>query len=70
MSDEEIFGDFEDLETGEVHKAEDKSDDSMGEGQASDEDETGEGKENQTEGDDKRLERKKKQKAAFDALYP
>ena len=69
MSDEDIFGDFEDLETGEVHKAQDKSD-SEGEGQASDEGEREEEEEKETEGGDKRLEKKKKQKATFDAMYP
>ena len=69
MSDEEIFGDFEDLETGEMHKAQDKSD-SEGEGQASDEGEKEGSEKKDTEGKDKRLEEKKKQKAAFDAMYP
>lgn len=69
MSDEDIFGDFEDLETGEVHKAEDKID-SEGEGEGSDEDGGDENEAKKTEGEDTRLEKKKKQKAAFDAMYP
>ena len=72
MSDEELFGDFEDLETGKVHRGKDKNDsDSDGEGHASDdnklvEDDGG----NKTEQDGERLEKKKKRKAAFDAVYP
>ena len=69
VSDEDIFGDFEDLETGEMHKAQDKSD-SEGEGQASDDGEREEEEAKETGGEDKRLEKKKKQKAAFDAMYP
>lgn len=70
VSDEDIFGDFEDLETGEVHKAQDKSD-SEGQGQASDEGEREEEEEEKgAGGEDQRLEKKKKQKAAFDAMYP
>ena len=61
-----MFGDFEDLETGEVHTADDKHN-SEREGQ---EDEQDESEEEKTDGADKRMELKKKQKAAFDATYP
>lgn len=61
-----MFGDFEDLETGEIHKADD-NEQSEGEGPG---DENDESEEKKTEGDDSRLEKKKKQKAAFDAVYP
>lgn len=59
-----MFGDFEDLETGEVHKA-DESGHSEGEGEGNDENE-----EKKIEGDETRLEKKKKQKAAFNSVYP
>lgn len=65
--DEEIFGDFEDLETGEVHKA-GANENSQGEGEQSDVDETdGEDPEGEKTS---RIEKKRKQKAAFDAMYP
>lgn len=68
MSDEDIFGDFEDLETGEIHTADDKElSEGEGEGEG---DENDESEEKKTEGDEGRLEKKKKQKAAFDAMYP
>ena len=66
VSDDEMFGDFEDLETGEVHTADDKHN-SERERQ---EDEQDESEEEKTDGADKRMEMKKKQKAAFDATYP
>lgn len=66
VSDDEMFGDFEDLETGEVHTADDKHN-SEREGQ---EDEQDESEEEKTDGADRRMELKKKQKAAFDATYP
>ena len=66
VSDDEMFGDFEDLETGEVHTADDKRN-SEREGQ---EDEQDESEEEKTDGADRRMEMKKKQKAAFDATYP
>lgn len=66
VSDDEMFGDFEDLETGEVHTADDKHN-SEREGQ---EDEQDESEEEKTDGADRRMEMKKKQKAAFDATYP
>lgn len=65
ISDDEMFGDFEDLETGEVHTADDKHN-SEREGQ---EDEQDESEEEKTDGADRRMELKKKQKAAFDATY-
>lgn len=65
--DEEIFGDFEDLETGEVHKAA-ANETSQGEGEESDSDEIDE---KDPEGEEtSRIEKKRKQKAAFDAMYP
>lgn len=66
VSDDEMFGDFEDLETGEVHTADDKHN-SERERQ---EDEQDESEEEKTDGADRRMEMKKKQKAAFDATYP
>lgn len=66
VSDEDIFEDFEDLETGEVHKADD-NEHSEGEGQG---DENDEGEQSKTGREEDRLEKKKKQKAAFDAMYP
>ena len=66
MSDEDVFGDFEDLETGEVHKADD-TEHSEGEGQG---DENDDSEQSKTAGEESRLEKKKKQKAAFDAVYP
>ena len=66
VSDDEMFGDFEDLETGEVHTADDKHN-SERERQ---EDEQDESEEEKTDGADRRMELKKKQKAAFDATYP
>ena len=66
VSDDEMFGDFEDLETGEVHTTDDKHN-SEREGQ---EDEQDESEEEKTDGADRRMEMKKKQKAAFDATYP
>lgn len=66
VSDDEMFGDFKDLETGEVHTADDKHN-SEREGQ---EDEQDESEEEKTDGADRRMELKKKQKAAFDATYP
>ena len=69
MSDEELFGDFEDLETGEVHLAEAKID-PEGEGEASDEERGDENEEKETEGEGNRLEKKKQKKAAFNAVYP
>ena len=65
VSDDEMFGDFEDLETGEVHTTDDKHN-SEREGQ---EDEQDESEEEKTDGADRRMEMKKKQKAAFDATY-
>lgn len=66
VSDDEMFGDFEDLETGEVHTADDKHN-SEREGQKDEQDES---EEEKTDGADRRMEMKKKQKAAFDATYP
>ena len=66
VSDEDMLGDFEDLETGEVHKADDNGH-SEGEGRV---DENDESEQSKTEGEEGRLEKKKKQKAAFDAVYP
>lgn len=65
-----MYGDFEDLETGEVHKAEHKGDsESDDKGEESDDNQAT--KDNVEEiAFDRRLERKKKMKAAFDALYP
>ena len=61
-----MFGDFEDLETGEEHNADD-NEHSEGEGQG---DENDESEQSKTGGVEGRLEKKKKQKAAFDAMYP
>lgn len=61
-----MFGDFEDLETGEVHKADD-NEHSEGEVQG---DENDESEQSKTGGEEDRLEKKKKQKAAFNAMYP
>ena len=70
VEDEEMYGDFEDLETGEVHKAKHKGDsESDDKGEESDDNQAT--KDNVEEiAFDRRLERKKKMKAAFDALYP
>ena len=70
VEDEEMYGDFEDLETGEVHKAKHKGDsESDDKGEESDDNQAA--KDNVEEiAFDRRLERKKKMKAAFDALYP
>ena len=65
VSDEDVFGDFEDLETGEVHKADD-NEHPEGEGQGDEDDES---EQNKTGGEESRVEKKKKQKAAFDAVY-
>lgn len=59
--DEDVFGDFEDLETGEVHKAEENEDDDAEDAPRIVEDEK--------ELKKKRLEKKRKLKAAFDAEY-
>ncbi|XP_067045099.1 ribosome biogenesis protein BMS1 homolog [Acropora muricata] len=69
LEDEEMYGDFEDLETGEVHKAKHKGDsESDDKGEESDDNQAT--KDNVEEiAFDRRLERKKKMKAAFDALY-
>ena len=64
-----MFGDFEDLETGEVRMADDKHN-SEREGQEDEQDEQDESEEEKTDGADRRMEMKKKQKAAFDATYP
>ncbi|KAK2565041.1 Ribosome biogenesis protein BMS1-like protein [Acropora cervicornis] len=70
LEDEEMYGDFEDLETGEVRKAKHKGDsESDDKGEESDDNQAT--KDNVEEiAFDRRLERKKKMKAAFDALYP
>ncbi|XP_022792558.1 ribosome biogenesis protein BMS1 homolog [Stylophora pistillata] len=65
ISDDDLFGDFEDLETGEVHTAGDKQE-SEGEGE---EDEQDENEQEKADGGDGRMEMKKKQKAAFDGTY-
>jgi ribosome biogenesis protein BMS1 len=73
LSIEEIFGDFEDLETGEVHhgttavEKEDESEDESGD-ERGDEAENKEGKDKQEI--EERIEKKKKLKAAFDVQYP
>ena len=65
---EEIFGDFEDLETGEVHHGENvEKDDESGGGQSS---EDGDKEEKDKQAAEERIEKKKKLKAAFDVQYP
>ena len=71
--DEDVYGDFEDLETGELHKG--GEDDSMGESEAEsaadDEDRTteaGEGGKEKTK-QELRAEKKKKLKEMFNADY-
>ena len=64
---EEIFGDFEDLETGEVHRGEitekgDEHDDEHDE-------EAGDDEEKEKQEMEERIEKKKKLKTAFDTQY-
>ena len=67
-SAEEIFGDFEDLETGEVHRGEDvEKDDESGDEQSG---EAGDEEEKEKQETEERIEKKKKLKAAFDVQYP
>ncbi|EDO39967.1 predicted protein [Nematostella vectensis] len=63
LSDEEMFGDFEDLETGEVHQGEE---DTGLEDSAKD---TGNDKQDDEENKKALIEKKKKLKAAFNAQY-
>ncbi|XP_032236886.2 ribosome biogenesis protein BMS1 homolog isoform X2 [Nematostella vectensis] len=63
LSDEEMFGDFEDLETGEVHQGEE---DTGLEDSAKD---TGNDKQDEEENKKALIEKKKKLKAAFNAQY-
>lgn len=67
VSDEDIYGDFEDLETGETHAARDDVE------MKADEDEGDDSEENEEkEKEDKmsRIDKKKKLKAAFNSQYP
>ncbi|XP_008277555.1 ribosome biogenesis protein BMS1 homolog, partial [Stegastes partitus] len=72
--DEELYGDFEDLETGEVHKGQTGQQDEA-ENSESDDDNDDEGEESLVKVDDdevqknKRLEKKRRLKERFDAEY-
>ncbi|XP_028287670.1 LOW QUALITY PROTEIN: ribosome biogenesis protein BMS1 homolog [Parambassis ranga] len=72
--DEEMYGDFEDLETGEIHKGQTEQQD-QAEDSGSDEDDVDEGEKSQVRVDDdevqktKRLEKKRRLKEQFDAEY-
>ena len=63
---EEIFGDFEDLETGEVHRA----GESVEKDDESKDDEDGDNEAKEKQEMEERIEKKKKLKAAFDVQYP
>lgn len=65
-----MFGDFEDLETGEIHHGDDLSDGEKDDGNEGSEGEKAEDGENEVEGTDERLQKKKQLKAAFNAKYP
>jgi ribosome biogenesis protein BMS1 len=68
VSLEEIIGDFEDLETGEVHRGENvEKDDECGDERG---DEAGGDEENEKQEIEERIEKKKKLKASFDVQYP
>ena len=73
VSDEELFGDFEDLETGEVHKKGEKEED-KGDGEGEDDMNTSDQEPEQQEkrklSREERIQAKKRKKAAFDAQYP
>lgn len=72
VSDEELFGDFEDLETGEVYKTNEKhgAESEEEEEKAMSEDDREKQKEEQPLNKSQRMEAKKQKKAAFDAQYP
>ena len=63
VSDESVFGDFEDLETGEVHRAADNEN-------SEEEEEEEEELSHNDQGSADMVEKKKRKKAAFDAMYP
>ncbi|KAG9469029.1 hypothetical protein GDO78_021346 [Eleutherodactylus coqui] len=67
--DEELYGDFEDLETGEVHKGKPKEEESEGENEESDEEKANEAAPAEEEKTKQRLEKKKKLKERFDSQY-
>ncbi|CAB4014600.1 ribosome biogenesis BMS1 homolog [Paramuricea clavata] len=67
QDDEEIFGDFEDLETGEVHRGDNvEKDDECGDERSDDADRD---EENEKQEIEERIEKKKKLKASFDVQY-
>ncbi len=68
VSAEEIFGDFEDLETGEVHHGENVENDDECENEGGDE--AGDDVEKDKQEIEERIEKKKKLKAVFDVQYP
>ena len=71
VSDEELFGDFEDLETGEVYETNEKHGaESEEEQEAMSEDDREKQEEEQPLNKSQRMEAKKQKKAAFDAQYP
>ena len=71
VSDEELFGDFEDLETGEVYETNEKHGaESKEEEEAMSEDDREKQEEEQPLNKSQRMEAKKQKKAAFDAQYP
>lgn len=65
-----MFGDFEDLETGEVHHGDDVSDGEKDDGNEGSEGEKRDGAEIDVEKTEGRLQKKKQLKAAFNAKYP
>ncbi|OWF49820.1 Ribosome biogenesis protein BMS1-like [Mizuhopecten yessoensis] len=69
--DDELYGDFEDLETGKVHKEGDKEEKDDEGDSAAEEDEEGERKKTkaETSAHEKRVDRKKKLKEVFDKQY-
>lgn len=63
--DEDVFGDFEDLEIGEVYKVDD-NEYLEGEEQG---DENDDSEQSKIVGEESRFEKKKKQKVVFDVVY-
>uniref|UniRef100_A0A8C5R1C7 BMS1 ribosome biosis factor n=1 Tax=Leptobrachium leishanense TaxID=445787 RepID=A0A8C5R1C7_9ANUR len=69
QEDEEVFGDFEDLETGEVHKGKPESDRETEEEDGEDDAKTGDEPVAENMEKNKRLEKKRKLKERFDMQY-
>ena len=65
-----MFGDFEDLETGEVYHAGDAADQKTDNGSGDDDGQAAEDSEKELEKMEERLEKKKQLKTAFDVQYP